>query len=158
VTPEAARGPAGDDVFVVAASPAGNDVAPLCDAADAYVAARGAGDRPRYALRLVVEELLTNVAKYACARGSVEVRVRTGADGIVVRIEDDGVAFDPTAAVAPEAPATIDAARVGGLGLKLVRASVRRMTYRRDGGRNVVECEIPLDSPAACKRDDSASS
>jgi anti-sigma regulatory factor (Ser/Thr protein kinase) len=153
VTPEAARGPAGDDVLVVAASPAGYDVATLCDA---YVAARGAGDRPRYALRLVIEELLTNVAKYAGARGSVEVRVRAGADGISVRIEDDGVAFDPTAAVAPAAPTTIEAARVGGLGLKLVRASVRRMTYRRERGRNVVECEIPLDDAAhdARKRDE----
>lgn len=130
--------------FVAGIRPEPVAVGALCDAADAYVAERGGGDRSRYALRLVLEELLVNIARYASATGDVAVRVETDAGTIRVRIDDDGVPFDPTAVAPPAAPTSLVSAPVGGLGLKMVRSSVRRFGYRREGGRNVVEAEIPL--------------
>jgi serine/threonine-protein kinase RsbW len=120
------------------------DVVAFCDAADAHVAGRGIGDGPRYALRVVLEELLTNVVRYGGVRGEVSIAVDVVADAIAVRIASDGVEFDPTQAAERAAPSNLGSARIGGLGLKMVRSSVRRFTYRREGGRNVVEADIPL--------------
>ena len=46
------------------------------------------------AIRSVLREALTNVAKHAGAR-RVQIRVETGAAGILLEIEDDGAGFDP---------------------------------------------------------------
>jgi two-component system sensor histidine kinase DegS len=48
------------------------------------------------AIRSVLREALTNVAKHAGAR-RVQIRVETGAAGILLEIEDDGAGFDPAA-------------------------------------------------------------
>jgi len=48
------------------------------------------------AIRSVMREALTNVAKHADAR-RVQIRVETGPAGILLEIEDDGAGFDPTA-------------------------------------------------------------
>ena len=138
--------PSSGPSFVADIRPQAAEIAALCDAADAHVAARGVGGRGRYALRLVLEELLTNIAKYAGAPGAVGVRVETVSGTIRVRVDDDGAAFDPTTGVDSPAPTSLDAARVGGLGLRMVRASARSLRYRREGGRNIVEADIDLAS------------
>src|SRR6185503_9945132 len=76
-------------------------------AADAHVAQRGADDRARYAVGVVLEELLTNAVKYASARADLEVRVAVREGAIVVRISDDGCPFDPTTAGVRAAPTSL---------------------------------------------------
>jgi anti-sigma regulatory factor (Ser/Thr protein kinase) len=53
-------------------------------------------------------------------------------------IEDNGIPFDPTVAAASEPGGELDDRPIGGLGLHLVRQSIDRMHYRRDGERNVL--------------------
>jgi anti-sigma regulatory factor (Ser/Thr protein kinase) len=56
--------------------------------------------------------------------------------GVVLDIEDDGGAFDPTG-VAPPAPApTLELLPVGGLGIHFMRQYSSQMDYSRSGGRN----------------------
>lgn len=135
-------GTAPGDALVLRVRPELASISPACDAADAYVAAHGAEERARYAVRLVLEELLANIVLHGGARSEAEVLVRANAGGIAVRISDDGIAFDPTSAAAATAPDSLAHARVGGLGLTMVRSAVRRLAWRRDGDRNVVDAEI----------------
>lgn len=137
--------PAPDDPLVLRLRPELAAISPASDAADAHAAAHGAGERPRYALRLVLEELLANVALHSGASGEIEVVVGASGPAIAVRVTDDGRAFDPTSAADPSPPASIEEASVGGLGLSMVRNAARRMSWRRDGGRNVVDVEIAVD-------------
>ena len=94
-------------------------------------------------LRLALDELITNAVEHGVGGHPLDARyllLRLEATGDVVQatIEDNGIPFDPTAAAA-EAPAgALDERPIGGLGLHLVRRSIDRMDYRRDGGRNVV--------------------
>lgn len=133
--------------FAVAVRPEVPAVGPVCDAADAHAVARGVGAYERNELRIVLKELLTNVAKHASARGDVGVRVEAVHDAIRIRIDDDGVAFNPTTAHGPRITSLVETATVGGMGLQLVRSAVRAFRYRREASRNVVEAEIALLEP-----------
>lgn len=143
----AAGGASRSPAFAEHLRPEVRAVAPLCASADAYAQARGVDAYDRNALRIVLEALLTNVAKHASARGDVGVRVEAVHDAIRIRIDDDGIAFDPTAAHGPRITSLVETATVGGMGLQLVRSAVRAFRYRREAGRNVVEAEIALLEP-----------
>jgi anti-sigma regulatory factor (Ser/Thr protein kinase) len=86
---------------------------------------------------LVVEEVALNALRHG---GAPEVRLEAAIDGegCRLRFEDDGPAFDPTAASVPaRAPGE------GGLGILLVRRSAARLSYARlDGGVNRLEVLI----------------
>lgn len=94
-------------------------------------------------LRLALDELITNVVEHGLARRALDERslvLRLDVIGDVVQatIEDNGIPFDPTAAAAGEPDGELDDWPIGGLGLHLVRRSIDRMHYRRDGERNVL--------------------
>ena len=57
-------------------------------------------------------------------------------DGLVACLEDDGTPFDPTKVAPPQQPTSLADARVGGLGVHLIRKLTTDMHYERIGGRN----------------------
>lgn len=94
-------------------------------------------------LRLALDELITNVVEHGFAAHALGERylvLRLDATGDVVHatIEDNGIPFDPTAAAAADPGGELDERPIGGLGLHLVRRSIDRMHYRRDGELNVL--------------------
>lgn len=111
-----------------------------------FLAADPPGPRALYAVELVLEEALTNIVKYAFPDGDpheIDLTVAVEADGIVLRFEDDGVAFDPLQAPQPKVPASIDEAVPGGLGIALLRRHCSSASYRRLDGRNVLTVLVP---------------
>lgn len=89
-----------------------------------------------HAVQVCAEELVANVVLHGGGASSVRVRLLRPF-GLV--IEDDGVAFDPTAAPPPAPASNLDEVAIGGLGLGLVRHFALTMAYRRLGGWNLVE-------------------
>jgi anti-sigma regulatory factor (Ser/Thr protein kinase) len=103
------------------------------------------GARAVYAIELVIEETVTNIARHAYrgeAGHAFELAVDAAGDDIVLRFEDEGAPFDPRGAPAPARPATLDEAVPGGLGIELVRRYARRVGYERRAGRNVLTVAI----------------
>jgi anti-sigma regulatory factor (Ser/Thr protein kinase) len=101
--------------------------------------------RAIYAVELVLEEVLSNVIAYAFPpgrAGSVGLGVTILADAVELRVDDDGVEFDPLGAPTAPTPASIDEATPGGLGLLLVRRFARAVDYRRTDGRNVLTVTV----------------
>lgn len=88
-----------------------------------------------YLLRLVIEEIATNIVKYGysdAARDVIELSCGCEGATLRVRIRDRGRPFDPRAHADPELgsdPATRD---VGGLGLFFVRELADRIDYHHD--------------------------
>lgn len=99
---------------------------------------------PRSEVQLlrVVQEALTNVRKHSKARRAV-VRLDCGGPAPVLTVEDDGVGFDPAAAVA-----TME----GGFGLTSMRERVEQIgatlaVHTAPGEGTVIEVRLPHEEP-----------
>jgi serine/threonine-protein kinase RsbW len=110
----------------------------------------GLPDEAVLELRLVAEELLTNVAAYGYEDAdehwvSVELALQ-GAD-VTLRFVDDGRPFDPLAAPAPDLTAPVEDRPVGGLGVHLVRSLVDDAGYERVADQNVLTLRKRVGRP-----------
>jgi anti-sigma regulatory factor (Ser/Thr protein kinase) len=105
-----------------------------------------------FALQLCLEEAVANVIMYGASDGALEIAVELERRGgtLVARIEDNGPPFDPTQ-IPPPAPATsLKDAKIGDLGIHLVRSFASRMDYERRNGRN--RLTLRFDEPQAASR------
>src|SRR5262245_8082360 len=103
--------------------------------------AAGLADAMVLELRVVAEEVLTNIAKYAyepAVRPAVEVVLTLDSGEAVLEFRDQGKAFDPLAQPPPDLDAPLAERSIGGLGLPLVRALVEEVRYVREGATNVL--------------------
>lgn len=101
--------------------------------------------RVPYSARVIVEEMGTNIVKYAYADAephTIRVQVFVAAGGVTVTLEDDGKAFDPFEAPLPDVVALMGKPGEGGLGLSMVRKVCRAVAYERREGKNRVRMEI----------------
>jgi serine/threonine-protein kinase RsbW len=120
----------------------GNDLAAteaVLQAVREHLAAQGAGERGIYNAELVVEEIFTNAVRHgfdSVTAHRIVIRVVASADAIQIEFDDDGREFDPTLRPDPVLPATVQEAKIGGLGLMLVRKLSQAIAYRRKDGRN----------------------
>ena len=86
-----------------------------------FLAEEGVPGRTIHHVRLVVEELVVNVVRYAYddkVAHKIGVDVRTEPRRVVVTIEDDGRPFNPNDAPPPELRVALESRRVGGLGIR----------------------------------------
>jgi anti-sigma regulatory factor (Ser/Thr protein kinase) len=91
----------------------------------------------RLAVATVLDELFANVLMHARdVRGPMHVRLRHRHDELVVRLRYNAMPFDPTAIQVMPLPSTIAEARIGGVGIALVRAMTREFVYRHRRGEN----------------------
>ena len=86
-------------------------------------------------LEVILEELVSNVLRYGLEPGgehSILVAVTANPERILVVVEDDGVPFDPFSREDPAAPSSLEDAKVGGLGIPLVRRFSTDVRYERE--------------------------
>jgi serine/threonine-protein kinase RsbW len=93
-----------------------------------------------FVVNLSLDELVTNIVVHG-AKGDPRVheivlRLRTESDAVSVEIEDDGRAFNPLEAPAPDLNASVQERDLGGLGIHLARSLMDQVLYRRVGQRN----------------------
>jgi serine/threonine-protein kinase RsbW len=110
-------------------------------------ASAGIAERLVRLLDVCANEAVANIISYAyddAARHEIALELEKTADGARLVIRDDGRAFDVSKAPAPAAPASLDDARIGGLGIHLIRRMTSRCDYRRENGFNVLLLETEL--------------
>lgn len=121
------------------------DLARLIQSAESFMDAHNLPPRTVYLANLVLEEVLTNVVKYAFDAGSVhEIRVRLAVSEVEVEIEcsDPGREFNPLELGEPKLETSLALAEPGGLGVHLVKKMVDSIEYRREQGLNVLIARI----------------
>jgi anti-sigma regulatory factor (Ser/Thr protein kinase) len=88
---------------------------------------------------LCLTELVTNLISYGYPDGRVGA-VRIGfwrqSEQIMVRIEDDGILFDPTSYEPPALPSSLADAPSGGRGIRLVRHFSDELQHREAAAGN----------------------
>jgi len=106
-----------------------------------------------FAVQLCLEEAVANIIMYGATRDDpleIAVELERNGGNLVARIEDNGRQFDPTRAPPPVAARSLEEAKVGELGIHLMRSFATGMDYERRDGRNRLTLrfvETPL-SPA----------
>lgn len=112
-----------------------------------FLEKHGVPSAAAYATRLIVEELVSNVAKYSNQEefsDAIDVQVTLEEDCLRVRIEYQGPFFDPCSAPPPDLSVPLAQRQLGGLGLYLVRNLAEDLSYERLGDLNRVEARIAL--------------
>ena len=107
------------------------------------------GIMPQQGLRfsLALDELITNILYYGLADhsdGEISLSVEIKDGALHAEIADNGPQFDPFSAEVASPSGAIEERRVGGLGIKLVKAVMDRLEYRRDGGFNRLSISMKL--------------
>jgi anti-sigma regulatory factor (Ser/Thr protein kinase) len=101
--------------------------------------------------RVCVAEIAANLMEHGRARpdgDEISVTLRPAAPDIEVEISDNGCEFDPTTPAA----VTLATDTFGGRGLRLLHAYASAMSYRREGGRNVLALRVGPKARDAAQR------
>jgi len=83
-------------------------------------------------LEVILEELVSNVVRHGFdPRSDQSIRLVVGVrpEAVDLTIEDDGRPFDPTAAAQPSPLESLETAKLGGLGIPLVRKLSASLRY-----------------------------
>src|SRR5215216_2852674 len=93
-----------------------------------------------FAIQLCLEESVANIILHGGAgkddRLEITVKLERNDEIIIARIEDNGREFDPTRFPPLSAAKSLQEAKVGDLGIHLMRSFVNAMHYERRDGRN----------------------
>ena len=127
-----------------------------------FAAQQQLSKRVSFDVSLALDEILTNVIRYAYdGRADREIVVHIACDGanIVIETQDDGRAFNPLDIAKPDVLSPLAERAVGGLGMHLVRSVMDDIEYARRDGKNVLRMTKtlaspePLAAPAAAPQD-----
>ena len=107
-------------------------------------AAAGLGEAASFGLRVCLEEVLANLVRHGRASDgakNIEVELRVENREAVLEVSDSCSTYDPIRE-SPPPLASADDMRVGGQGLRLMRAFARELAYATVGGRNTLTLRI----------------
>ncbi|HET7797459.1 MAG TPA: ATP-binding protein [Nevskia sp.] len=91
------------------------------------------------ALQVALDELLTNVIMHAeQAAGPIDVEIARAPDALDTRISYLADEFDPTSWTPPQRGTSVETARIGGLGIELVRMLMDEFRHEYADGCNVL--------------------
>ena len=101
-------------------------------------------DAARYNVELAFEEIVANIVRHGRPTADIDVTILFGDADTILTFEDDGIPFNPCEQTVPPPPASLDEAKVGGLGIPLIKAISTRMEYERTPeNRNRLLVAIP---------------
>ncbi len=107
--------------------------------------------RTSFGLVLSADEALTNIVTHTAKANHVNGAVvrlacSQSTSEIALRIEDEGLQFDPTMSVLRPTAASVEEAEVGGHGLRLMRHYLKAVHYSRENDRNVLTLIASLEA------------
>lgn len=101
----------------------------------------GLPDKCIFEIRLVLEELFTNISYYGSRNNKnhwVNVSMSCENDIMTIQIEDDGIPFNPLDLEKPHLYCDLEDRDIGGLGIYLVKHYTKECVYERRGNNNVL--------------------
>ena len=118
----------------------------LSEALESFCTEQGFSPAQTYSLELALDEIVSNIIQYGAfddIRERISILIRHDGDTSLIRVEDDGVAFNPLTAAPPELDVPLEERErpVGGLGIHIVSSVMDRVEYVRRDGKNILEME-----------------
>lgn len=113
----------------------------LCQNCESIGESFGMSKKLIFEMNLALDELFTNIISYGFQDDKehiIKIEIKKEGDAFLMRIEDDGIPFDPIAAEAPDLECPIEDCRIGGLGIHLIKKLMDEICYERVNGVNVI--------------------
>lgn len=126
-----------------------NELENLCRHIDIFCKFHGLGKRNAFELNLVVDEIFTNIVSYGFNNHQehfIHIDVQIINEELIIRIEDDGIPFDPSAIPEKNLKCSLENRQIGGLGLHLVNRIMKHVKYKRIGNKNILVLKKNLDT------------
>ena len=137
--------PAGRHTTVALAPPA---VGQIAEALEAFCLAEALPEDAAWRLKLAMDEIVANVVSHGATGrpgGRIDVWFWRDHDTVEVRVEDDGLPFDPLSRPDPDVSGPLEERQPGGLGIVLVKGLLDDVRYERTT-RNILTLRKGLDS------------
>ena len=101
---------------------------------------RGVSLNMQMRMAMVVEELFTNIIKYAYGKagGKASIGLNVANDVVTIRVADSGKPFDPTKFVKEVSADKLTADDLKGLGIVMIKRTVDSLSYEYEHGQNIV--------------------
>ena len=118
---------------------------------DAFKAHHGLADEDANAIHVLLDEVLSNSIRHGlggAASHAIAVTLDLSAGEITIKVEDDGIPYDPTQAPAAALATSLEDSKEGGMGLTFMRSLTDGIEYRRIDGRNRLVLRRRIAPPA----------
>lgn len=94
-----------------------------------------------FKINLCIEEHFTNIISHGYTDRDthwIDITLSVEDEKFMVRIEDDGIPFNPTKIVVPDFHGPLEERKIGGLGIYLTGHFMDTMAYQRRGNKNIL--------------------
>ena len=109
---------------------------------DAELEALDCPMRAQLQIDVAIDEIFSNIARYAYGEGMGDATVRFDFDPAArvaaITFEDSGTPYDPLAKEDPDISLGAQERSAGGLGIFLVKKTMDGMHYRHENGKNIL--------------------
>jgi anti-sigma regulatory factor (Ser/Thr protein kinase) len=118
-----------------------SEISRLCRMVERFGEEHGIAPDDVITLSLLLDETVINVIAHGYEDAKehlINVHLELTGDLVTIRVDDDGVPFNPIEAPAPNLDLPIEERRIGGLGVHIVKTMADSVAYARVDGRNVL--------------------
>ncbi|MBR3737250.1 MAG: SpoIIE family protein phosphatase [Eubacterium sp.] len=91
-------------------------------------------------IEIAVDEIVSNVARYAYGDGVGEVNIRVESDdeGMTLTVTDSGIPYNPLEKEDPDLTLSADERGIGGYGIFIVKNTMDKIDYEYSDGKNIL--------------------
>ena len=92
-----------------------------------------------FEINLGLDELFTNIISYGFEdelEHQIKFSLAKNRETLVVKVEDDGIPFNPLDVAGPEVSRDLESINIGGLGIHLIKKMMDDIDYQRVEGKN----------------------
>jgi serine/threonine-protein kinase RsbW len=97
-------------------------------------------DKAIFEINLALEEVVNNIISYAYRdenEHQIYIHMKLEGQELVLKVEDDGIPFNPLEVIEPDIKKPLEERQPGGLGVFFVRKLIDTLEYRRDKDKNI---------------------
>ena len=101
----------------------------------------GLSNKVLFQICLAMEEIVSNIISYGYTDDAVhwiKIAILHEQGILIIRLEDDGIPFNPLWAQEPDCECPVEERKVGNLGIHLCKKVMDEMIYERCGNKNIL--------------------
>ena len=113
----------------------------LCQNLENFGSKIGLSKKLIFEINLALDELFTNIISYGFKDGKehiIKVTITPQNKELCLRIEDDGIPFNPTDFETPDVACSVENCKIGGLGIHIIKKLMDEICYQRCDDKNVM--------------------